>query len=102
MKALDEEYLGVDVQFGGNDQRKIFTFAEKVGGTVGGREEGGGKKEVVQYLPLMHYHKRIHLMNPMVPGLTGDKMSASVEDSKIDLLDSPADVKRKLKKVDHH
>jgi len=38
-------------------------------------------------------------MNPMVPGLTGSKMSSSDEDSKIDLIDSPADVKRKLKKA---
>lgn len=29
-KALDEEYLKVDAQFGGVDQRKIFTLAEKV------------------------------------------------------------------------
>lgn len=29
-QALDEQYLGVDAQFGGVDQRKIFTFAEKV------------------------------------------------------------------------
>jgi tyrosyl-tRNA synthetase len=27
MQALDEQCLGVDVQFGGVDQRKIFTFA---------------------------------------------------------------------------
>jgi len=39
------------------------------------------------------------LMNPMVPGLTGTKMSSSEEDSKIDLLDSPANVKKKLKKA---
>lgn len=31
-KALDEEYLKVDAQFGGVDQRKIFTYAEKVWG----------------------------------------------------------------------
>ena len=30
IKALDEEFLKVDAQFGGVDQRKIFTFAEKV------------------------------------------------------------------------
>lgn len=30
LQALDEEYLKVDAQFGGVDQRKIFTFAEKV------------------------------------------------------------------------
>lgn len=34
-----------------------------------------------------------------VPGLTGIKMSSSEEDSKIDLLDNPATVKKKLKKA---
>jgi len=29
-QALDEQHLSVDAQFGGVDQRKIFTFAEKV------------------------------------------------------------------------
>jgi tyrosyl-tRNA synthetase len=46
LQALDEEYLKVDAQFGGADQRKIFTFSEK-------------------YLPQLGYQKRIHLMNPM-------------------------------------
>lgn len=77
---MDEEYLKVDAQFGGVDQRKIFTFAEK-------------------YLPQMGYVKRIHLMNPMVPGLAGGKMSSSEEESKIDLLDSPEEVKKKLKRA---
>uniref|UniRef100_H2YLL4 Tyrosine--tRNA ligase n=1 Tax=Ciona savignyi TaxID=51511 RepID=H2YLL4_CIOSA len=77
LQALDEEYLKVDAQFGGVDQRKIFTFAEKA---------------------FSGYEKRIDLM-PMVPGLTGNKMSSSVEESKIDLLDDAAAVKRKLKKV---
>ncbi|XP_071112509.1 tyrosine--tRNA ligase, cytoplasmic-like [Haliotis cracherodii] len=80
LQALDEEYLKVDIQFGGVDQRKIFTFAEK-------------------YLPHLGYKKRMHFMNPMVPGLTGSKMSSSDPDSKIDLLDSPAQVKKKLKKA---
>ncbi|XP_023307850.2 tyrosine--tRNA ligase, cytoplasmic [Lucilia cuprina] len=80
LQALDEEYLKVDAQFGGVDQRKIFTFSEK-------------------YLPQLGYEKRIHFMNPMVPGLAGGKMSSSEEDSKIDLLDSPANVKKKLKKA---
>lgn len=80
LQALDEEYLKVDAQFGGVDQRKIFTFAEK-------------------YLPSLGYAKRIHLMNPMVPGLTGTKMSASDEDSKIDLLDGASVVKKKLNKA---
>lgn len=29
LQGLDEEYLKVDAQFGGVDQRKIFTFSEK-------------------------------------------------------------------------
>ncbi len=33
----------------------------------------------------------------MIPGLTGEKMSASVEKSKIDLLDTPEAVKEKVK-----
>lgn len=80
LQALDEEYLKVDAQFGGVDQRKIFTFAEK-------------------YLPHLGYSKRIHLMNPMVPGLTGTKMSSSEDDSKIDLLDSAAQLKKKMKQA---
>merc|ERR1711936_245044 len=80
LQALDEQYLGVDAQFGGVDQRKIFTYSELI-------------------LPRLGYAKRAHLMNPMVPGLTGSKMSSSEEDSKIDLLDSAAAVKKKLKKA---
>lgn len=38
-------------------------------------------------------------MNPMVPGLKGGKMSATDEESKIDLLDSKEQVKEKLKKA---
>lgn len=78
LQALDEEYLKCDAQFGGVDQRKIFMFAE-------------------DNLPRLGYQKRVHLMNPMVPGLTGGKMSSSEEDSKIDLLDTPAQVKKKIK-----
>lgn len=35
-------------------------------------------------------------MNPMVDGLTGTKMSSSVPDSKIELLDSPETIHRKI------
>jgi len=38
-------------------------------------------------------------MNPMVPGLMGGKMSSSDPDSKIDFLDPPEVVKRKIKKA---
>ncbi|KAI8865786.1 tyrosine tRNA ligase [Ramicandelaber brevisporus] len=78
MQALDEEYLKVDAQFGGVDQRKIFALARA-------------------YLPRLGYAKRIHLMNFMVPGLQGDKMSSSDADSKIDLLDAPKDVAKKIR-----
>jgi tyrosyl-tRNA synthetase len=36
-------------------------------------------------------------MNPMVPGLSGGKMSSSDPKSKIDFLDSPAEIKSKIK-----
>ena len=78
LQALDEEYLHVDCQFGGVDQRKIFTLCEKS-------------------LPSLGYSKRLHLMNPMVPGLTGAKMSSSEAASKIDLLDSPDAIAAKVK-----
>ena len=80
MQALDEEYLNVDAQHGGVDQRKIFTLAKDV-------------------LPKVGYRERAHLMNLMVPGLTGGKMSASDPDSKIDVLDPPEVVTKKLKKA---
>lgn len=82
MQALDEEYLDVDVQFVQNfrsskgvDQRKIFTMA-------------------IEYLPILGYRKRAHLINPMVlainskPKEADDKMSSSNTDSKIDFLDT--------------
>ncbi|EIN04096.1 tyrosine tRNA ligase [Punctularia strigosozonata HHB-11173 SS5] len=78
LQALDEEYLGCDFQFGGVDQRKIFTFAEL-------------------YLPRLGYKKRAHLMNAMVPGLAGGKMSSSDPNSKIDFLDPPELVRKKIK-----
>ena len=80
MQALDEQYLGVDAQFGGVDQRKIFALAQEV-------------------LPKVGYKERCHLMNTMVPGLAGGKMSASDPDSKIDILDAPEVVQKKLKKA---
>lgn len=79
LQALDEQYLDVDFQFGGADQRKIFIYAE-------------------EFLPKLGYQKRSHLMNRIVPGLQkGGKMSSSDPKSKIDFLDSPADVKKKIK-----
>lgn len=80
LQALDEQYLEVDAQFGGVDQRKIFMYAR-------------------ENLEKIGYAKRIHLMNPMIPGLTGDKMSSSNDASKIDLLDDAKAVKKKVNKA---
>ena len=80
LQSLDEQYLDVDAQFGGVDQRKIFMFAR-------------------EFLPQVGYKKRIHLMNPMLPGLSGGKMSSSEANSKIDLFDNEDTVKKKLNKA---
>ncbi|MBT3642853.1 tyrosine--tRNA ligase, partial [archaeon] len=47
MQALDEEYLKVDAQLGGNDQRKIMVFAR-------------------ENLPKLGYNSRIELLNPII------------------------------------
>ena len=44
LQVLDEQYLDVDVQFGGLDQRKLFTAAK-------------------EWLPKIGYKERAHLMN---------------------------------------
>lgn len=77
MQMLDEEYLDVDVQYGGVDQRKIFMFAR-------------------EYHPKIGYRRRTEVMTPLIPGLIGKKMSASDPRSKIDLLDSEEEVNKKM------
>jgi len=77
MQAVDEQYLEVDAQLGGTDQRKIMVLA---------REK----------LPKLYYKPRIEILNPLVPGLIGKKMSASDERSKIDLLDDEKIIKKKI------
>ncbi len=81
MQALDEEYLKVDIQYGGSDQRKIMVFAR-------------------ENLPLLGYKPRIELMTPLIPALSASgKMSSSDQNSKIDLLEKTADIKTKLNKA---
>jgi tyrosyl-tRNA synthetase len=77
MQALDEEYLKVDAQFAGMDQRKIMVYAR-------------------EYLPKIGYKSRIEMMNPMIRGLVGEKMSSSVEGTKIDLLETEENIRRKI------
>lgn len=77
MQALDEQYLEVDAQLGGTDQRKIMVLAR-------------------ENLPRLGYKARVEIMNPLIPGLIGKKMSASVEASKIDLMDDEDAVVKKI------
>ncbi len=77
MQALDEEYLKVDIQYAGLDQRKIMVYAR-------------------EHLPKIGYKQRVELMSPMIRGLVGEKMSSSIEATKIDLLDSENNVKKKI------
>ncbi len=81
LQALDEQYLDVDVQFGGVDQRKIFMFAR-------------------EFLPKIGYEKRCHLMNELIPGLgENGKMSSSEPNSKIDFDDTDKKIKKKINKA---
>lgn len=87
LQALDEKFLNADFEIGGIDQRKIFTYGK-------------------DFLPKIGIVRRFtHLMNPIVPGLSTKKsdgatvkMSASDTTSKIDLLDTPEDIKKKVSK----
>lgn len=91
MQVLDEEYLEVDAQLGGIDQRKILAFAR-------------------EYLPKLGYKQRINLLTPMVSGLrfsprkenTSDisnKMSSSDEIHKISVHDTRAEIKSKISRA---
>lgn len=116
LQALDEVHLKCDAQFGGIDQRKIFTLAR----------EYLPKLDKNPFNTDLKYHKRIHLMNEMVPGIRiqklinsnlatsieknndnksisseanediNGKMSASNEKTKIDLLETPKNIKNKI------
>ncbi|MEK6898857.1 MAG: tyrosine--tRNA ligase [Nanoarchaeota archaeon] len=81
MQALDEEYLQVDAQLGGMDQRKIMVFAR-------------------EFLPKIGYSPRIELINPIIRGLVGEKMSSSIESTKIDLLETEENVIYKIKNAE--
>lgn len=108
LQALDEVHLRVDAQFGGVDQRKIFVSAS----------EHIPKLDENKFDKTLQYFKRSHLMNEMVPGISttktepkekesiidedgmeeldDNKMSASKENSKIDILDGKSKLKSKI------
>ncbi|OJD30386.1 tyrosyl-trna synthetase [Diplodia corticola] len=77
-QSLSEEYVGMDIQFGGLDQTGLFEHARK-------------------FIPQLDYRQRLHAMNPIVAGLDGLKMSSSKPaDTKIMFLDDPDTVRRKV------
>src|SRR4051794_6274611 len=78
LQALDEEYLGVDFQYGSVDQREMSVSAEDC-------------------VPRLGDRARAPLMIRMVPGPAGGKMSSCDPSSKIDLLDPPAAVQKKIR-----
>ncbi len=82
MQALDEQYLDVDIQFGGTDQRHILAYAR-------------------EYLSKLDYRKRVEIMTPLVASLQGPgtKMSSSVPESHIKVYDSEESINRKIEKA---
>ena len=92
LQALDEQFLNADFEIGGIDQRKIFTYSLDSIPKIGLK------------------HNCTYLMNPIISGLsvksrTDDelqqnvKMSSSEQNSKIDLLDDPKTIKKKINKA---
>jgi tyrosyl-tRNA synthetase len=81
MQAMDEQYLEVDCQLGGTDQRKIMVLAR-------------------ENLPKIGYNPRIDIINPLIPGLVGKKMSSSDVKTKIDLLDDEETITKKINGAD--
>lgn len=86
MQCLDETALEVDAQLGGVDQRKIFGFSRD-------HVEKLGKD----------YSKCSYLINPLLPSLCQshgvpklEKMSASIEKSKITFLDNINQIHKKI------
>ena len=100
LQVLDEEYLNVDAQTGGIDQRKIFMMSR-------------------EFIQKLGYIKRFHFMTPMMGPLKGkpddndycednnnndnnnnhqniNKMSSSDDKGKIDLLDGKNAIKKKI------
>ncbi len=78
MQSEDVPALEADVAFGGIDQRGPYMLSREI-------------------LPEIGYKKTICVFMPLIPGLVGSgKMSASVPESKVDIVDDEATVKKKV------
>ena len=63
------------------DQRKIMVYAR-------------------EFLPKLGYRPRIELINPLIRGLVGEKMSSSQRNTKVDLMDDEKMVKKVINGAD--
>ncbi len=79
MQTVDVSALKADIAYSGIDQRGIYMLSREV-------------------LPELGYKKPICVFTPMLPGLKGEKMSASDTASKIDCLDAEASITKKVLK----
>ncbi|WP_436923977.1 tyrosine--tRNA ligase [Halosimplex amylolyticum] len=77
MQTLDVDALDADVAYGGIDQRGIYMLSREI------LPDHGGEAPVCVFAPLLS-------------GLSGGKMSASDESSKVNLNDSPEEVVEKI------
>jgi tyrosyl-tRNA synthetase len=82
MQTLDEQYLDVNMQLGGIDQRHIMAFAR-------------------EYLPKIGYKARVEMMMPLIVSLKGPevKMSASIPGTHIKIYESKETTEEKIRKT---
>ncbi|MBW2988176.1 tyrosine--tRNA ligase [Candidatus Woesearchaeota archaeon] len=77
MQNLDVHFLGADVAYGGIDQRGIYMLGREI-------------------MPILGMKKPICVFTPLLPSVSGGKMSASEKHGKVDLLDEPDVIKKKI------
>ena len=77
MQSLDVRALEADIAYGGIDQRGIYMLSREL-------------------LPEYDWDAPVCLFAPLLAGLSGGKMSASDESSKVNLTDSPDTVAEKI------
>ena len=77
MQSLDVKALEADIAYGGIDQRGIYMLSREI------LPDHGGESPICLFAPLLS-------------GLSGGKMSASDEASKVNLTDDPEEVEEKI------
>ncbi|WP_226021424.1 tyrosine--tRNA ligase [Halomicrobium salinisoli] len=80
MQTLDVDALDADIAYGGVDQRGIYMLSREI------LPDHGGESPICLFAPLLS-------------GLTGGKMSASDESSKVNLTDDPDAVVEKIQEA---